>query len=184
MTAVAEKLARLMGLSRQERVFIQVAGYLHDPGKLSTPREILEKAGPLTPEEYSILKSHPYYTFQLLSRIETFQSIVPWASFHHEGLRGDGYPFHLTGEEIPLGSRIIQAADVFTALLEDRPYRKGMSIGEVRSILPEMVKDEQLDGRVIGMLDKNIEEINAAREQSQREILKSFLSMEVDKIEE
>lgn len=138
VAATARKLAQAAGFSQSDTEKTVVAGLLHDLGKLSVPEEILEKPGRLTPDEFRVMKRHTYYTHRILDRISDFAEINRWASFHHERLDGAGYPFRLKGEDIPQGSRIVAVSDVFSALAEDRPYRKGMARKEITAILLQM----------------------------------------------
>ena len=125
----AEKLAELAGFSKSECLMMLAAGYLHDLGKLAIPGSVLEKPGKLDEREFNTIRSHTFFTYQLLDRIKGFETINRWASFHHERLDGRGYPFHLKDENIPVGSRIMAVADIFTAITEPRPYREGMGAG-------------------------------------------------------
>ena len=135
-----------------------VAGYLHDLGKLAVNNAILEKPGQLDDEEFNSIKSHPFYTYRTLQVIKEFETINTWAALHHERLDGSGYPFHLTAEDIPLGSRIIAMADVFTAITEDRPYRKGMDRDEVLGVMSGMVAGKKLCPNVFQLLADHFEE--------------------------
>jgi HD-GYP domain-containing protein (c-di-GMP phosphodiesterase class II) len=125
--------------------------------------EILEKQGKLERWEYEIIKNHTYYTYRILEPLEALSQITEWAAFHHERLRGDGYPFHLKKEELPLGSRIMAVADVFTALTEDRPYRTAMQNEEALSILKGMADNDTLDSDVVGMLMRNFDDVRYLR---------------------
>jgi len=154
VAAVAAKLALVSGLSQEDADKMLMAGLLHDLGKLSVPEEILEKPGKLSPEEFRIIKKHTYYTHRILDNIPGFDEINRWASFHHEKLDGSGYPFRLHEEDIPAGSRIMAVSDVFSALTEDRPYRKGLPRQRVVEILGDM-SPEGLDSRVIKNLVDN-----------------------------
>lgn len=127
VAAVAKTISKIIGFSENSQRDIMITGFLHDLGKLSIPVEILEKPDKLTSKEFELMLSHPYYTFKILENIKDFSQINLWASQHHERLQGNGYPFNNSGDEIPLESRIIAVADIFTALSEGRPYRKGMS---------------------------------------------------------
>ena len=142
---------------------LQIAGNLHDVGKLKIPRSILEKPGKLTEREFNVMKEHAYSTFLLLSGIRGLEQVSGWASLHHEKLNGCGYPFRLKGERIPLGSRIMAVADVFSAVTEDRPYRKGMD----RSAALEALRGDAARGALaptlVELLAGNYEEINARR---------------------
>lgn len=121
VAAIAEMLGQRLGFFSTESKLLRVAGYLHDIGKLAVPPEILDKPEKLTIEEMFIVKQHPYFTFRILSMVPGLETVNTWASLHHERLDRQGYPFRSRG--IPLGSRIIAVADLFTAITEDRPYR-------------------------------------------------------------
>jgi len=106
---------------------LEIAAYLHDIGKIVVPENILNKRGRLTDEEYSIVKRHVLDGYNILSNIEYFDSIKDIILCHHENLDGTGYPLGISGDKIPVESRIIAIADVFDALTTDRPYRKAFS---------------------------------------------------------
>jgi len=161
-------LARLAGFSEFECLLMKVAGYLHDIGKLAVPPEILEKPAKLTKEEFMVIKSHTYYTYRVLEPIGQFEAANQWAAFHHEHLSGNGYPFHLKAQDLPLGSRIMAVADVFTALTEDRPYRRGMGPKETVSILNEDAVNSQLDHELVSVLRRHYDQIDGMRASAQR----------------
>jgi len=152
VAATAEKLAEYAGFSQNECRLMRIAGYLHDLGKLAIDNAILEKPGKLDTSEYNEIRAHTFFTYHLLSRIHGFETINRWASFHHEKLNGSGYPFHLADADIPVGSRIMAVADVFTAITEPRPYRPGMSRDQAVTTLRNMVKSGALCGRVVASL--------------------------------
>lgn len=163
----AEKLAELAGFSENERKMIVIAGNLHDLGKLGVSRSILEKPDKLTTAEFDAIKSHTFFTYRLLQPIKGFETINKWASFHHEKLNGDGYPFHLDGGSIPLGSRIISVADIFTAITEDRPYRKGMTEEEAKAVLNQMAADNCICFHVVSVLMDNFDTLSDIRKEAQ-----------------
>ncbi len=167
VAAAAEALARLAGLTKLECDMMKIAGYLHDLGKLAVPAEILEKPGKLTWKENNIIKNHTYYTYRIIETVRNLDVINMWASFHHERLDGKGYPFHHKGKDIPLGSRIMAVADVFTAVTEDRPYRPGMSKGNALHTLQQMAKNSALDPGLVSILISNYDGINAIRRAAQ-----------------
>lgn len=146
---------------------MKVAGYLHDLGKLAVPAEILGKPGKLTNDEWNIIRSHTYHTHHIVGAIPALEVINTWAAFHHECLDGNGYPFHIKGDDVPLGSRIMAVTDVFTAITEDRPYRKGMTTEEALWVLQQMVADLKLDGSVVSGLREHFDEVNSARVDAQ-----------------
>lgn len=165
----AEKLAELAGFSENECKMMLVAGYLHDLGKLAVSKSILDKTGNLDPGERNVIRSHAFYTYRLLQAIKGFETINKWASFHHEKLNGKGYPFHLCSDNIPLGSRIIAVSDIFTAITEDRPYRKGMTLEQAVTILNSMVKDNSICPYVASILTENLKTIDEIRKDAQKE---------------
>ncbi|HEY8463368.1 MAG TPA: HD domain-containing phosphohydrolase [Bacillota bacterium] len=169
VAASSQALADLMNFPPQESLKIKIAGYLHDLGKLAIPREILEKPGKLNHFEYNIMKSHAYYGYRTLETVHGFEKINAWGTLHHERLNGQGYPFHIGANELTLGSRIVAVADIFTALLEDRPYRKGMSEEKALQIIQNYTEDGALDPDVVAVLKANINVIHRAQSEAQKE---------------
>lgn len=165
---VAESLAHLMGFSPIERKMMLVAGYLHDLGKLTIDNSILEKRDSLEQDEFNAMRAHTYYTYVLLDKIKQFDTIKIWAAYHHERLDGKGYPFHISGENLPLGARVMAVADVLTAITEDRPYRKGMSAENAIQVLNNMVDDGALDGNVVKAATDNFQFLSDLRAAAQR----------------
>ncbi len=159
VAASASIFSKMFALTETECLLIEIAGYLHDLGKLNIPNSILEKPGRLTKEEFDIMKQHTYHTYMILSSIEGLEQITEWAAFHHEKLDGSGYPFHVSAEKLSTGARIMAVADIFTALTEDRPYRKGMQKAEVIKILSNQPSKGLLDKRIVNLLLENYDEI-------------------------
>ena len=151
VASLARYLASTFGLSSTQCEKIEIAGLLHDLGKLHTPDHILEKRGPLNDIERSIMNQHSYETYEILRHIKGIDEIARWAAFHHEGLNGSGYPFHPTETDLSIESRIIAVSDVFQALVQDRPYRVGMSLNMVFEILDGLVSDGQLDKNIVNL---------------------------------
>ena len=162
----AKSLSELYGMSEEKTKEMLIAGYLHDIGKLSVPKAILEKPGKLTEEEFNIVKQHPYYTRLILMDIEGFDDISNWAGFHHEKLNGSGYPFHFGESVLDVGARIMAVADIFSALTEKRPYRKEMEKEKVIAILKEAVNKNELDKGIVELLVNNYEHINNIRNEA------------------
>lgn len=158
VSRVAEALAKRSKFSPLECEVMKIAGLLHDLGKLSIPDEILDKPDKLTRDEYEIIKRHVYYTHVILGKIKGFETINKWASLHHERLDGRGYPFHVKEDVFPLGSRIMAVSDVFTAIAEDRPYRKGYPPEKICEVLNKCVSEKALDGDIVKIVTENINE--------------------------
>jgi len=178
VSATAEHIARLAGMNEFECFEIKVAGFLHDLGKLAIPTEILEKPGKLTGDEFNLMRGHTFYTYRALEPIEDLALINKYGSYHHERLDGTGYPFRLKRKDLPLGSRLLAVADVFTALTEDRPYRKGMSNEQTIIVIDKMGQNNKLDAEIIELVKANHEAINQARIEAQeksRQEYRTFL---------
>ena len=132
---IVKRLAQGLGWQDDQLHEIYLAGLLHDLGKLSVPSGILDKPGPLDPDEFEIIRMHTYFTHRLLTEAGFPTRMVEWASHHHEGLDGKGYPFALADKDLDEGARLMAIADIFAALTEERPYRKAMSPGEALAII-------------------------------------------------
>lgn len=163
VAASAESLARLVGFSESECKMMRFAGCLHDLGKLAVPTEILEKPARLTEDEFNIVRRHTFYTYRALEHIDDISTVNCWASFHHERMDGKGYPFHIKGQDLLLGSRIMAVADVFTAITEDRPYREAMPNDRALQTLQQMADDSILDSHMVSLLKLHFDEINSLR---------------------
>jgi len=167
VSATAVALAEKLNFSPREQALMRAAGYLHDLGKITVPSEILDSPAKPTEEERAILQGHTYHTFRILDSIGGLPQISEWAAFHHERLDGKGYPFGHGAKDLTLGSRIMAVADTFTALSEDRPYRKGMNDEEVLRKMARMTADGAFDSQVISVLGENLGVIQGIRQQSQ-----------------
>jgi PAS domain S-box-containing protein len=127
VTEYTIKLAQMMGMNKDEIVQVRRGALLHDIGKMGVPDHILLKPGPLTDEEWDVMKQHPENAYKLLSPIPFLKSALDIPYYHHERWDGSGYPQGLQGEQIPLSARIFSVVDVWDALSSDRPYRKAWS---------------------------------------------------------
>ena len=120
-------IAHQMGLPDEDVEHVRVAGRLHDIGKIGTRESVLNKQGTLTPDEFEHVKQHVVIGSQILAPLSHLGDIIPAVRHHHERWDGTGYPDALRGEEIPMGARIIGAAEVFDALSTSRAYQEKMS---------------------------------------------------------
>ncbi|MBF0517802.1 MAG: HD domain-containing protein [Nitrospirae bacterium] len=180
VSAVARALSRFAGFSSLECRLMAIAGHLHDIGKLAVPTELLERPGRLTDEECNVMKSHIYFSYRILESIKGLETINMWASFHHERMDGKGYPFHFKGDSLPLGSRIMAVADVFTAISEDRPYRKGMDRETALSLLDSLGAKNALDKEIIKIVSTNFKYLNELRHDVQTMVKEEYERLKTD----
>ena len=123
VTELTVELARAFGLSEKELTNIRWGSLLHDIGKMGVPDAILLKPGPLTDEEWTLMKKHPVFAYEMLSQIQYLHDALDIPHYHHEKWDGTGYPRGLKGEQIPLAARIFAVVDIWDAVRSDRPYR-------------------------------------------------------------
>jgi putative two-component system response regulator len=124
------------------------SGVVHDIGKVAVPDAILLKPGPLTPEEWAVMREHPVVGERICAPLKSFRLVLPVIRHHHEKMDGSGYPDGLRGEAIPLTARVLQIVDVFDALTTARPYKAALSAQEALQTMEEEVKK--------GWWDKNV----------------------------
>ncbi len=127
VAAYALTVARALGLSASHQAAVSLGAYLHDLGKVRVPLEILNKPGPLTTKEFTVVRRHPIWGAELLPRTGLPREVKAMIRWHHEKYDGSGYPDRLRGSEIPLGAQIISIADAYDALTSDRSYRPATS---------------------------------------------------------
>ncbi|PYU14088.1 MAG: metal-dependent phosphohydrolase, partial [Acidobacteria bacterium] len=146
-------LAERLNLRDELRVALRRAGTVHDIGKVAVPEHILLKPGPLTPEEWKVMKQHPLVGERICAPLKSFRHVLPVIRHHHEKLDGSGYPDGLKGEEIPLTARILQTVDIYDALTTSRPYRKALSSKETFTLMREEVERGWWDGSLVDELE-------------------------------
>lgn len=137
VATIAQGISRVRGLDAARLKTIWRAGLLHDIGKLGVSNTILDKPGKLDAHEWKIMREHPRYSVDILSRISAFKDFADMAGNHHERLDGSGYHRGLTGDRLDTESRILAVADVCEALLAERPYREALPLEKVLEILEE-----------------------------------------------
>ena len=132
----ARELAVAIGIKNDIQLkAIQAAAVLHDTGKIAIPESILNKPGPLTTDEFEVMKQHAAMGADIISSVNFPYPVEPIVRYHHENWDGSGYPDGLMGTDIPIGARILSVVDCFDALTSDRPYRQRLSEGEAIEIL-------------------------------------------------
>jgi putative nucleotidyltransferase with HDIG domain len=147
VAALATDVARLMGLSEEEVSVVRQVSFLHDIGKVGIPESILKKREPLDDAELETMREHVAIGARMVDSIRELFHLAPLIRATHERWDGTGYPDGLTGEEIPLASRIVHACDAWHAMTSDRPYREA---------LDELQRNmgKQFDPRVVSALVK------------------------------
>ncbi|NOZ77937.1 MAG: response regulator [Acidobacteria bacterium] len=169
LSRMASQLGRTLALAKEDIVALERGGYLHDIGKVGIPDAVLLKPGPLTAEEWEIMRRHVIIGVEICQPLRTLRSVLPIIRHHHEHWDGSGYPDGLKGEEIPLIARVFQVTDVFDALTSDRCYRKGLPIPEALALLhEETVKKGWWDPAIVHVFGELVAsgELIAGREPS------------------
>ena len=155
VSSMAINLGKKLGLTGRELEALRFGGALHDIGKIAVPGEILNKPGPLDPNEWDVMKSHADEGCKIcLPLMKNLGPALEVIRHHHEKLDGSGYPDGLKGDEISVAARIMGVVDIYDALITDRPYRKGMSKEKAFDILRQEAKEGKLDKEVVKELIK------------------------------
>ena len=142
----------VLGYDDARRLHMLRAGLLHDIGKLGVSSRILDKHGPLTPQERKEVEAHPAHTFAILEHVPAFASFARMAALHHEKLDGSGYPWGVTAEQLDRDARVLAVADIYDALTSERPYRPALTRAEALAII-QADRDVKLCGVSIDALE-------------------------------
>ncbi|MCR4397993.1 MAG: HD-GYP domain-containing protein [Firmicutes bacterium] len=148
---IAVETGRMLGLNEEDIELLGYVGMLHDVGKIGIRDSVLKKPGKFTREEYAEMKMHSRLGADIISHVRLLGPGAQWVKHHHERYDGQGFPDRLRGEEIPIGARIIAAADAFDAMTSERPYKRAYTLDEART---EMLTHAgtQFDPRVVEAL--------------------------------
>lgn len=147
----SRKLARAIGLNEYEQAILEYSGLFHDIGKVMIPLEILVKPGRLDRNEIEVIKTHPTLSAKMIEHLDHvpfFRFMLPGVKYHHEKMGGDGYPYSLKGENIPLFARVIAVVDAFDAMTNVRPYRNALPEEKAIQELKDF-SNTQFDARLV-----------------------------------
>ena len=166
LARVSVRLGRCMGLDENDLTALRRGGYLHDLGKVGIPDSVLLKPGPLTEDEWIIMKRHVEIGVQICAPLRSLRPVLPLIRHHHERFDGSGYPDGLAGEEVPLLARIFQVVDVYDALTNDRCYRKALSRDKALEIMADETGrgywDSEIFQRFVELIESEEEQARAA----------------------
>ena len=137
VTRLALQTARNMNWNSADLEYLELAGLLHDVGKLSIPESVLVKIQPLTTDERALIQKHPFYGANIIKPVKGLNRIVPWVYHHQERWDGEGYPDHLGKKDIPMGANIIAVAEAFTVMTMDTPYHTALSKDDALKVVKQ-----------------------------------------------
>ncbi len=152
---ISHFLGQKYGLRGKRLKDLKVAAYLHDIGKISVPVEILNKDSALSKDEFGEIKKHVHYSAEIIEHFDSLKHLKDFILYHHEKNDGSGYPDGLLEDQIPLESRIIAVADIFEALVGQRPYRSSLN----RKDAIKIMRDMPIDAKVLSILIFNVDEV-------------------------
>lgn len=148
------RLGEHLELSEDQLVALRRAGIVHDVGKIAVPDAILLKPGPLTPDEWTIIREHSVVGERICAPLKSFRFVLPIIRHHHEKLDGSGYPDGLRGDAIPVTARVLQIVDVYDALTTDRPYKKAFSVTDALQTMKEEVAKGWWDPHIFDQFER------------------------------
>jgi len=166
----AAAIAEELGWQGTDLALLRMAAMLHDVGKVGIPDSILRKTGPLSEEEFEQMRQAPITGAELVGRVEGLDPIVPWIYHAHEHVDGSGYPDKLSGDAIPLASRIIAVADAYDAMTSNRPYRVALTRAEAIAELHRCT-GSQFDSDCVAALERAVDVVEGELAEKARETL-------------
>jgi putative two-component system response regulator len=141
LSYLSRRLGEHLGMPAEQLTALRLGGVVHDIGKIKVPDAILLKPGPLTKEEWVVMREHPVAGERICAPLKSFRQVLPIIRHHHEKRDGSGYPDGLRGDEIPLTARVLQVVDIYDALTSDRPYKSAMPAAAAIKIMKEEVQN-------------------------------------------
>jgi hypothetical protein len=157
---LARGVGRYLGWSAEKQFHMWMGCTLHDIGKIGVPDSILSKPGPLTADEFELMKTHPEIGAKIIEGVPFLRPAVPYVYYHHERYDGSGYPTGMSGDDIPIEGRILAVVDAFDAITSDRPYRKGqpaeIAIEELRGCAGVQFDAKIIDALIVSLVDQDL----------------------------
>jgi len=148
---ISVAMGMAMRLDRPALLTLYRGGYLHDVGKVGMPDAVLFKPGPLSAQEWEIMRTHPLRGEEICRHVTSLGPVLPLIRHHHERWDGSGYPDGLRGEQIPIEARLVQVADIYDALISPRPYKSAYSHAKAAQILREETERGWRDPQVVDL---------------------------------
>jgi len=161
LASYSAQLGHCIGLAAEQITALRRSGIVHDIGKVAVPDSILLKPGPLSSEEWKIMRDHPEVGARICAPLKSFRLVLPIIRHHHERLDGSGYPDGLKGEAIPIGARVLQIADVYDALRTARPYKGPLSAEQALAIMEQEVEKGWWDPALFAKFGEMLSETRA-----------------------
>jgi putative two-component system response regulator len=158
----AMKLAELAGVSEEDRQILHKGALLHDIGKISIPDAILNKPGPLTPDETLIIQQHTVQGAHIVEPLKSIRRVIPLIRWHHERIDGGGYPDGLSDEQIPMMVRVLSVADFYDSLASRRPYRPPLAQDQCLEMLRQNAFEGGLDPELVNLFGESCQPAHAA----------------------
>ncbi len=155
----ASKIISAMNLSKTEKALIELAALLHDIGMIGVQEDILHKTGTLSEQEKNEIRKHVFYSVKILEDIKQLDKVINIIKYHHEFYNGKGYPYGISGDDIPVGSRIIAIADAYDSLVSFRPYRDGLTPEDAIKRIEEK-RGEQFDPQILDIFESIVKDAN------------------------
>lgn len=157
VTFYSSKIAQALHLPKSDIGKIELAGLLHDIGMIGVAEDILNKSEKLTDEEFDEIKKHVYHSVKILEDIKQLNDVIELIKYHHEHFDGNGYPYKLKGDEIPIGSRIIAITDAFDGIVSNRAYRPALTNDQAIAMLEEK-SGTQFDAELLNLFKRILPE--------------------------
>ena len=155
---LAARIGQELNLTSLQLQDLEIGGYLHDVGKIGIRDSVLLKQGTLTKEERAMVEEHPLIGLHIIEPIELPDRVRDFVVLHHERLDGSGYPYKFRGEDVPLFARIGAVADMYDALITERPYKRALSVSEVLAILSREADIGRIDAKIAKILESIVPE--------------------------